>query len=87
MKKLEVYVCEICNSQYSNEVGASRCEEEHRTKEEMSIVSAIYDKADSAYGADISFRRKVPKKVIIKFSEGHGDFATYVLEHYGYKGI
>ena len=66
---------------------AERCEQSHRPKEDMQIRSVVYASKDGTWGGNTIAKQMYPQKVVVKFSDKHGDFATYTLEHIGYKGV
>jgi len=73
--------CDICKAQFDDEKNAAACEMVH--KKPVRIRGFGYGERDER---DIR-SRIYPSNVVIEFSEAHGDFANYVLEHIGYRGV
>lgn len=72
------YVCEICGRTWEKEHLAEECEKMHPSKENM-IIESISFPLDSS--------KLAPGIIRIRFSERRGDFATYELKQYGFKGV
>jgi len=76
MKK--IYICEKCDSKFQDEATAVECESSHRAID-IEVKSVRFCKG--------RYDKQIPKKFILKFSDSHGDFGTYILECYGFKGM
>jgi len=79
-----VFMCEICGTIHSTETDAKYCETKHPDKDTMKIVSINYFQllTDPNH-----MHIKVPRKITIRFSDRFDDYATYVFERYGPKGM
>ena len=84
---IQVWLCELCQSKYITSEKAFECEKSHPTLKGMSIKNIHYGKLDGLYGMAKSMRQAIPNKVTIKFSDRDGHFASYKLDHVGYKGL
>lgn len=88
MKKIEGYQCDNCKGIHGTEQGALDCEAHHKfRKDNAQITGMRFRNKDGTYGFDRGMAQEVPTHVMIKFSDRHGDFGLFVLEHYGYKGL
>lgn len=88
MKKIEGYQCGNCETIHPTEDECRACENGH--SERMAgakITGWTFDSTKGKYGFEIAMAKNVPPSIFVKFSDGHGDFAVYVLKRYGFKGV
>lgn len=83
----QVYLCDICNTQYLTMAEAVDCEFLHPHKDSMTIHHISFASLNSKHGWDRSTRINVPDEIVIKFSDKFGDQARYSLQHYGPVGV
>lgn len=86
-RKIEGYECYRCSSLYAKEEQATICEDGHPATSQMIVRSATFAKLKGTYGVDYGHTQRYPKTVTVKFSDNPYDFATYRLDHVGYKGV
>lgn len=88
-----MWLCDTCKTPHPTEEKADACRDRHRGPEVMKIVGAHYEPRSkkSAFGRRIVHespnRAGIPDRLRVKFSDENGDFATYVLEHIGARGV
>ncbi len=84
-----VWKCVECDSTYRRESDAASCEAAHRNVSTFVIMRAIYKIPPHAsfFFQQRSLAQRVPYQLHVKFSDEHGDFGTYKLVHYGFKGL
>lgn len=88
MRKIEGYQCDNCGEIHSSEEKALACEKSHQDRLKSAKIDFMkFRDKTGTYGIDRGYAEIVPVKIRVKFSEQHGDFATFVLEHYGFKGV
>jgi hypothetical protein len=88
MKHINAYQCEHCQALYETQYLAETCESNHKDRiSNAKITGAGFANPDGTYGMGREYVTKVPKSIMVKFSEEHGDFGRYVLEHYGFRGV
>jgi len=75
------WVCERCGAPYPFEDTARSCEASHALREEGARVKRFL------WEHDANKRGEYPKKVVVEFSKNQNDFATYVLERIGFRGV
>lgn len=81
------YLCDVCETSYTTEAEAAKCEKEHPEIESFKLSHIYFRKADSLYGTQLYSARKFPEKIILKRSDKFGDQATYKLERIGPRGV
>ena len=79
MTEVSGYQCDYCNKVYSDKEETKKCEDSH-VKHHQIVVTGCYD-----YGS--RYMTRIPRRIVTRFSDNHGDFASYSLEHYGFKGV
>ena len=73
----QAWVCPVCNGHYWLKEDAERCESIHLKVEDLKIRGLEFSPST----------KKVPKKVVIQWGKDRGEFASYTLEHIGFKGV
>lgn len=87
-KKVNGYECLICGKMHSNEENAIKCENGHNERmKDVKILDYEFPIKKLGFERSVITESLVPTKIRIQFSDKGGDFATYRLEHYGYKAI
>lgn len=88
MKKIDGFQCEKCGTIFSKEQQAISCENEQNKRQENAKITGMqFKNQNGKYGFDLGFAKDVPEAIMVRFSNGHGDFGRYVLEHYGFRGV
>jgi hypothetical protein len=83
-----VWLCDRCGTEYEHHNEASQCEHSHKKRMETAIIQgSSFKSLDGSYGIDRGIRKMYPETIRIRFSDGHGDFATYKLERVGAKPV
>lgn len=83
----QVWRCTWCKTTYDAEDYADACEAAHRHAHTFVVTQATYQVPEQGSHLQREHARRVPHRILVKFSEEHGDFASYELDHYGYKGV
>lgn len=82
------WLCKNCNTDYNDEGDAEACEANHAfRKRNAEIAYMKFDSRIDKHFAPQSWRNQYPVTIQIRFSEAHGDFATYKLDYVGYRGV
>jgi hypothetical protein len=76
--------CETCWSNHHSPEQAQSCEDQHRVLDPDKLQLKLGSRSPRRPGP---FYQDIPETVTVKFSDNHGDFATYRLERYGFKGM
>lgn len=88
MRKIEGFQCDNCKHIHSTEEKALECEAHHKTRlDGAKITYMSFESIEGKYGLNREFYRQIPRKVHIRFSEQSGDFATFIFDHHGFKGV
>lgn len=84
----QVWLCDNCQTPFDHADEATQCEDAHKKRMLLAhIKGAKFESLDGSYGIDRSYRQMYPKTIRVKFSDAHGDFATYTLERIGNKAV
>lgn len=88
MKKIDGFQCENCQMIHPTAQTAHDCESSHKDRVAgAKIMGGSFKSLEGSWGAERGQRMMYPVAVNIKFSDQHGDFARYVLEHVGFRGM
>lgn len=88
MKRIDGYQCENCQAIHNTAQAAMDCEKSHNDRREGAKIQGMsFKNPERDYGMGLHMSKMYPQSVMIKFSDGHGDFARYVLDHVGYRGL
>jgi len=87
MKKLTIYQCERCDTQYGTAEKAYNCEQAHPNEEDLKVVSFNFRKLDGAYGSSRAEAQQVPASLLLRWGAERGQIASYKLDHVGMKGL
>lgn len=86
--RVDGYECLICGKMHSDEKNAINCEKGHNERmKDAKIVGYNFEEKRMTFKRSVVSESVVPTKIKIQFSDKHGDFATYRLDHYGYKAV
>ena len=88
-RKRTIWECSICYQGYDSEKEANSCESHHIKLESLKINNIFFKKLGTSFchPVDINLYRRFPYKIRIKLSDDFGDFATYILERIGHRGV
>ena len=87
-KKIDAYECNHCGTQYpEGEAAAIVCENSHTPIGALTILNASFRNLNNVYGIERGLARLVPVTLRVRFGPGHGEFATYKLDHVGFRGV
>jgi hypothetical protein len=88
MKKIEGWQCDNCSKLHNTELGAVNCENEHAFRlHSAKITGSNFRDSTRTYGFEQAIANEYPKNITIRFSENSGDFASYILDHVGYRSV
>ena len=88
MKRVDGFQCENCQVIHNTAQEATDCEKSHTDRiAGAKLMGGSFKSPEGTWGMGRQHRLMYPVSVSIRFSNEHGDFARYVLEHVGYRGV
>ena len=87
-KELKGWQCDNCGKVHPTKELAEECERKHEARMEgVEITHANFSIPERSDHFKSTMGKMFPETIHIKFSEQHGDFARYRLEHIGFVGL
>lgn len=88
MKRIDGFQCENCQVIHPTAQEADTCEKSHKDRiAGAKIIGGSFKSPEGTWGFGREQRLMYPVAVNVRFSDNHGDFARYVLEHVGFRGV
>ena len=86
--EINKWCCNVCDSAHIEKRGAAACENGHPKLEEMEIIGVTHRQPPQNLGFFLSNNNaRHPTQITVRFSEDSGDFATYMFERSGPRGL
>ena len=82
-----VFICEICNTQYTDETRATLCENRHPDPATFEIISWFFRDLGGLHAFARSEAERVPSGLLVRFGPEYASIARYKLERVGMKGL
>ena len=87
-KRIEGYQCDICGKMHSTMENAQICEDVHNERmKDAKIIGYNFQEKKLSFHRSVVSESIVPTRINVRFSDKHGDFGSYILDQYGFKGL